>query len=368
MHDGQRNGHGQREHHDEQRSEVAGTAVSRRRMLGVGAAAAGGSLLLGAAPAVPAQAGPKGGVRAVRAPALRPGDRVRVVAPAASPNPTNMARGIEILRGWGLEVELGEHVYARYGYLAGTDDERLADLDAALDDPGIRGVFAARGGYGTQRIVDRIDLSGLRRAPRVVVGFSDITSLHGRLWREAGLVTFYGPMVNWTDSRTGPESVESLRRAVMTTDPVVITRDPGETAAPVLVPGRATGRLLGGCLTMLSTSIGAADVPSFDGALLFFEDVDEPPYSIDRMLTELRRTGVLRRIAGVVIGQITNSVGAPDQWDAVAVLRDRLGDLGVPVLGGLRLGHGPGQLTVPLGARATIDAEAGTLTVEPGVR
>ncbi|MBG6104359.1 muramoyltetrapeptide carboxypeptidase [Micromonospora vinacea] len=335
-------------------------------MLRMGAAAAGGAVLVGSAEA--AQAAPAGAKRALRAPALAPGDRVRVVSPGGTPNPTNMARGIEILRSWGLEVELGAHVFATYGYLAGTDAQRLADLNAALTDPGIRAVFAARGGYGTQRIVDQIDVSGLRRDPRVVVGFSDITSIHGKLWRDTGLVTFYGPMVNWNDARTGPESAEALRRAVMTTAPVTIVRDPAETAAPVLVPGTASGPLLGGTLTMISTSLGAGDAPRFDDAILFFEDVDEAPYSIDRMLTELRRVGVLARVAGVAIGQITNSVGGAGEWDAAAVLKDRLYDLGVPVLAGLRLGHGNGQLTVPLGARATIDAEAGTLTVEPGVR
>ncbi|MEV7328363.1 LD-carboxypeptidase [Micromonospora sp. NPDC093244] len=334
----------------------------------MGAAAGGAAVLVGSAQAAPAQAAPRGARRVLRAPALAPGDRVRVVSPGSTPDPTNMARGIEILRSWGLEVELGRHVFTRYGYLAGTDAERLADLNAALNDPGVHAVFAARGGYGTQRIVDRIDLSGLRRDPRVVVGFSDITSIHGKLWRETGLATFYGPMVNWNDSRTGPESAEALRRAVMTTAPVTITRDPAETAASVVVPGRASGLLLGGCLTLISTSLGAGDAPDFDDAILFFEDVDEAPYSIDMMLTELRRMGVLRRVAGVVIGQITNSVGEPGEWDAASVLKDRLYDLGVPVLGGLRLGHGDGQLTVPLGARATIDAEAGTLTVEAGVR
>ncbi|MEH1164073.1 LD-carboxypeptidase [Micromonospora sp. CPCC 205539] len=345
-----------------------GAALSRRHILGAGVAAAGGALLVGAGDAAAAQAAPRRPQKPVRARALAPGDRVRVVSPGSTPDPALMARGIEILRGWGLEVELGQHVYSKYGYLAGTDEQRLADLNAALNDPGVRAVFAARGGYGTQRIVDRIDVSGLRRDPKVVVGFSDITSIHGKLWRDTGLIGFYGPMVNWTDSRTGPESAEALRRAVMTTAPITITRDPAETAAPVLVPGRATGRLLGGCLTLISTSLGAADSPDFDGAILFFEDVDESPSSIDGMLTELRRVGVLRRVAGVVVGQITDSVGEPGEWDAVAVLKDRLYDLGVPVLGGLRLGHGNGQLTIPLGARATIDATAGTLTVEAGVR
>ncbi|WP_433384964.1 S66 peptidase family protein [Micromonospora sp. KLBMP9576] len=348
-------------------TEPADAALSRRRVLHAGAAAAaGGALLVGTGGA--ARAAPRGGRTPLLARALAPGDRVRVVSPGSTPDPALMERGIAILRGWGLQVELGRHVYARHGYLAGTDAQRLADVNAAFADPGVRAVFAARGGYGTQRIVDRLDVAALRRDPKVVVGFSDITSIHGRLCREAGLVGFYGPMVNWTDSRTGPESAEALRRAVMTTAPMTITRDPAETAAPVMVPGRATGRLLGGCLTLISTSLGARDAPDFDGAILFFEDVDEAPYDYDRMLTELRRVGVLGRVAGVAIGQITNSIGEPGEWDAASVLKDRLYDLGVPVLGGLPLGHGNGQLTVPLGARATIDAEAGTLTVQAGVR
>jgi muramoyltetrapeptide carboxypeptidase len=231
----------------------------------------------------------------------------------------------------------------------------------------VRGVFAARGGYGTQRIVDRVDTGAARRDPKVVVGFSDITALHGKLWRDAQLATFYGPMINWSDTRTGPDSAESLRSAVMTTAPIVLTRDPAESSAAVEVPGRVTGRLLGGTLTMLDTSIGAGDFPDLAGAILVFEDVDEAPYSYDRMLTHLRRVGALKKIAGVAIGQLVNA-GPPGELDAPAVLRDRLGDLKVPVLGGLRIGHGNGQLTVPLGVQATIDTAAGTLTVEPGVR
>jgi muramoyltetrapeptide carboxypeptidase len=278
-----------------------------------------------------------------------------------------MDRGLQILRGWGLRVEVAPHVFDRWGYLAGSDANRLADLNAALRDPRVRGIFAARGGYGCQRIVDRVDVAAARRDPKVVVGFSDITSLHGRLWREARLATFYGPMVNWTDSRTGPESEASLRAAVMSTDRVVLSRDPAETSAAVHVPGRAGGRLLGGTLSMLETSLGAGDAPGLAGAILLIEDVDEPPYSYDRMLTHLRRVGALGKINGVAVGQLVNA-GEPGERDVPSVVQERLGDLGVPVLGGLRIGHGKGQLTVPLGVPAVIDTAAGTLTVEPGVR
>jgi muramoyltetrapeptide carboxypeptidase len=192
--------------------------------------------------------------------------------------------------------------------------------------------------------------------------------LSGRLWTSARLVSFYGPMVNWTDSRTGPAEIESLRKAVMTTDPIVLTSDPAEPSAAVAVPGVATGTLLGGNLTMVQASLGTRDLPDLRKAILVIEDTDESPYSYDRMLTHLIRAGALRRIAGVAIGQFTNAPVVNGQWTAAQAVQDRLGGLGVPVLGGLRIGHGIGQLTVPLGSRATIDTAAGTLTVEAGVR
>lgn len=337
---------------------VGRVTISRRTLIGMATAATAAVF------PTSAQAGAR---KVVRPRALRPGDRVRVIAPAGVPD-TRLARGIQILQSFGLVVEEGKHLYDRYGYLAGTDEDRLADLNAAFRDPGVRGIFAARGGYGTQRIIDRLDLGAVRRDPRVVVGFSDLTVLSGRLWTAARQVSFYGPMVNWTDSRTGPAEIESLRRAVMTTDPIVLTSDPAEPSAAVSVPGVASGTLLGGNLTMIQSSLGTDDLPVLLDAILLFEDTDEGPYSYDRMLTHLGRAGALDRIAGVAIGQFTNAPVTAGQWAAAEAVQDRLGSLGVPVLGGLRIGHGNGQLTVPLGTRATIDTATGTLTVAPGVR
>jgi muramoyltetrapeptide carboxypeptidase len=341
--------------------------ISRRGLLrGAAAVAAGGAVtgaLAGGTEAVAAPAGPP----VQRPRALKAGDRVRIVAPAR-PGDARLDIGIGILRGWDLEVEVATHVYDQFGYLAGTDADRLADLNAALRDPGVRGVFAARGGYGCQRIADGVDVAAVRRDPKVFVGFSDITSLHGKLSR-VGLATIYGPTMTWTASLNNPASMESLRRAVMTTDPIVITRDPAEPSAAVDVPGKATGTLRGGNLTMLDTGVGTGDFQDFAGAILLFEDVDEQPYSYDRMLTHLRRSGALAKIKGIAIGNLTNATGPAGEWDAATAIRDRVSGLGVPVLGGLRIGHGSGgQLTVPLGVSATIDTTAGTLTVQPGVR
>jgi muramoyltetrapeptide carboxypeptidase len=348
--------------------------LSRRGLLATGAVVAGGAVAGAALGAGPAQGAPDQrlpGGPVVRPPALKAGDRVRIVAPAY-PGDARLVRGIEILESFGLVVEFGEHVYDTYGYLAGTDADRLADLNAAFRDPGVRCVFGARGGYGTQRIVDGLDVAAVRHDPKVFIGFSDLTALHGKLWRSARLVTFYGPLATWTDSRTGPTSIESMRAALMTTDPIVITREPAEPSSAVNIRGNATGiasgPLLGGNLTMVETSVGAGDFPNLDGAIFLFEDTGEAPYSYDRMLTQLRRVGALKRIAGVAIGQFNAAEVPAGQWTAAQAVTDRLADLGVPVLGGLRIGHGSGQLTVPLGARATIDTTAGTLTVDPGVR
>jgi muramoyltetrapeptide carboxypeptidase len=298
--------------------------------------------------------------------ALRPGDQVALVSPSGPLRPETLVEGIALLESWGLRVSVAPHAHARHGFLAGTDAERLADLNTALADPGIRGVVSTRGGYGAQRIADGLDLAAVRADPKVVVGFSDITALQLALWRGARLATVHGPSPRRL-VELAPECAESMRRAVMTADPVVIAADPAEETAPVRVPGTARGTLLGGNLCLVAASLGTADMPDLTGAVLLLEEVQEPPYKVDRMLTHLRRAGALDRVAGIAVGQFTDCA---DEWPVsiVDVLTERLGDLGVPVLGGLPIGHGAGQLTVPVGVPAVLDAGAGTLRVEPAVR
>lgn len=304
---------------------------------------------------------------AVRGPVLRPGDAVAVVSPSGPARRDLVEAGAALLRSWGLRPQVAPHAYARRGYLAGADSQRTADLNAALADPRVRAVICTRGGYGAQRIADALDTDAVRRDPKPVVGFSDVTALQLALWRRARLACLHGPGAAWRGGRTGAASAESLREALMTTGPAVLKRDESTVTAPVTVPGVASGRLLGGNLCLLATSLGTGDVPEMSGAILLLEDVDEPPYKADRMLTQLRRAGVLSGLAGVALGQFTRcgddaSSGIPE------VLAERLTDLGVPVLGGLPVGHGTEPLTVPVGVPATLDASAGTLTVTPAVR
>ncbi len=290
-----------------------------------------------------------------------------LVSPSGPTRPERVARGIELLTGWGLRPQVAPNAYARRGYLAGDDALRAADLNAAFADPQVRGVICTRGGYGAQRVVDLIDMAAVRRDPKVVAGFSDITALQFALWRGARLAGVHGPGAAWVDERTPLRSAESLHTALMTTAPVTVEAVPGEETYPVRVPGRAVGRLLGGNLCLITATLGTPDMPDLTGAVLLVEEVQEPPYKVDRMLTHLRRAGVLDGLAGVAVGQFTDCA---DGWatTVVDVLTDRLGDLGVPVLGGLPIGHGPGQLSVPVGTSATLDATAGTLTVAPAVR
>ena len=308
--------------------------------------------------------------RPVRPPLLRPGDRVRLVSPASPPDPQAVEVGERVLSDWGLVVQRGAHIFDVYGYLAGTDGDRLADLNAALRDPTCRAVIATRGGYGVQRIIDGVDFAAVRRDPKPVVGFSDITALQMELWNRARLVTIHGPMAAMLDQRTNPVSTRSLRHALMTPKPISLASDPREPSAGVRRPGLASGVLLGGNLTLLATSVGTKSFPDLRGAILIIEEVGEATYRIDRMLTQLRRARALDGIAGVALGQFTDiltSTVAGADFSLDEVLRDRLGDLGVPILGGLAVGHGDEQFTVPFGVRATLDTHAGTLTMSAGV-
>ena len=307
----------------------------------------------------------------LRPPALRPGDEVRLVSPAGPTLPERVTRGIELLTHWGLRPTVGRHAYAQKGYLAGADGDRLADLNDAFRDPNVRGIVCTRGGYGSQRIVDDIDMDAVRADPKVVVGFSDITALQLALWRGARLATVHGPGAAWLDERTGPEAAESLRRAVMSAEPAVLKAREVEETFPVRRPGAAPGPvtavLLGGNLCLLCATVGTPDLPDVTGAILLIEEVGEPPYKVDRMLVHLRRAGVLNGIAGVAVGQFTDCA---DAWPTsiVDVLDEHLAPLGVPVLGGLPIGHGRDQLSVGLGVPATLDVAGGMLTVEEATR
>ncbi|MEV0645572.1 LD-carboxypeptidase [Phytomonospora sp. NPDC050363] len=303
--------------------------------------------------------------KAVRPPRLVRGDKVRLVSPAGPPDHAAVEVGIALLEGWGLTVEVAEHALGHAGYLSASDGKRLADLDDAFADPEVRAVIATRGGYGAQRIVDGVDYAAVRADPKPMVGYSDITALHTALWRRASVASLHGPMAAWKSDLNTAAGERALRDALMSARDVVLERDPGDPTASVKVAGRATGTLLGGNLSTLVAE--HRNLPDLTGAILFLEDVHEEPYRIDAMLTGLLRAGALDGVTGVAVGQFYECVGGQGNQTAADVLTDRLGDLGVPVLGGLPVGHGYGPLSMPLGTRAELDAKAGTLTIEAAV-
>ncbi len=297
---------------------------------------------------------------------LRSGDRVRLVSPASPPDRDGVYACARIFERWGLKVELGRYVFCRTRYLAGTDEQRLADINDALRDPGVRAIFATTGGKGAYRIADRLDFAAAALDPKFLVGFSDITALHLALWRVCKLVGVHGPLASWSDEFVGPDAVESLRRAVMTTEPIILRSDPLESTSSLTTRDRATGVVIGGNLDTLAITAGWA-LPSLEGAIWLIEAAGMGHGHVDRQLTMLANAGHLKGLRGVAVGQFTNFVAHSD-WTIVDVLRDHLDRYGVPILGGLPIGHGKNPKTVPIGAMATLDAESGTLTVQAGAR
>ncbi|MFF3513483.1 LD-carboxypeptidase [Streptomyces sp. NPDC002573] len=298
---------------------------------------------------------------------LAPGARVAVVAPSGPVVEERLAAGLDLLRGWGLDPVVGPHVLDRhpdFPYLAGTDADRAADFQAAWCDPDIAAVLCARGGYGAQRMVDLLDWDALRAAgPKVLVGFSDITALHEAFAVRLGLATLHGPMVSALDFLKNERAQEHLRATLFEPESVTTIRASGGTA---LVPGRARGVTLGGCLSLLAAELGTPHARSgARGGLLMIEDIGEEAYRVDRTLTQLLRSGGLEGVAGIALGS-WKECGSYELLRRV--LADRLGGLGVPVVEEFGFGHCDGALTIPFGVAAELDAEAGTLTLaEPAL-
>jgi muramoyltetrapeptide carboxypeptidase len=293
---------------------------------------------------------------------LAPGARVAVVAPSGPVPEERLQAGLDILRGWDLEPVVAPHVLDRheeFGYLAGTDADRAADVQAAWCDPAVDAVLCARGGYGAQRMVDLLDWDALRAAgPKVFLGYSDITALHEAFAARMGLVTLHGPMVASVDFLKNARTQEHLRATLFEPESVRVVASRGRS----LFPGRARGVTLGGCVSLLAAELGAPSArTSARGGLLMIEDVGEEAYRLDRILTQLLRAGWLTGVAGVALG---SWVDCGPYEEVRAVLADRLGGLGVPVVEEFGFGHCEGALTIPFGARGELDAGAGTLTLD----
>lgn len=294
----------------------------------------------------------------IRKPApLAPGDRVAVLAPGAAVDAAALEDGIRELEALGLVVVRGKHLLDRRGYLAGSDAERLADLTAAFRDPEIRGIIAARGGYGCGRLLPLLDAELFRAHPKVFVGHSDLTYLLSYLGSEAGMVTFHGPLVAALSKKAATSLFAMVSGA----------RAPWQqAAAEVIRPGTGEGRLVGGCLSIVTAMLGTPWALPTKGRILFLEDVNEKPYRIDRMLTQLRQAGAFDGVAGVVFGEMVGCSATPGEAVSVRdVIRDAFERAPFPVAFGLPSGHGAGTVTLPLGVRAQLAGERLTLLEKP---
>lgn len=329
----------------------------------------GGLALMGAMPfAMGALSGAPAMARSTHLPPrLQLGETVGLIAPAGF---SDDAAALDAIRhtitGMGLVPKMGRHVLERHGYLAGTDQQRADDIHAMFADDDVRGIFAIRGGWGCARLLPLLDWDLIRAHPKLLIGYSDITALHLAFARRAGFSTIHAPNAAGRWLKT---SWESLWRLAFTGEtPLLGAGEAGASTGDLPVttirPGLASGRLLGGNLTVLTTLMGTPWLPDFDGAILFLEDVAEAEYRVDRMLSQLALAGVLGRLSGVVFGQCTrcsSGVGDYIGFTLPQIFEQYFAPLGIPAFSGANIGHLSNQLSLPFGARVEMDAAAGTI-------
>jgi muramoyltetrapeptide carboxypeptidase len=292
---------------------------------------------------------------------------IRFVAPAGPVSAKEVNRCREQFEARGYKVVVPEGIERRYLYLDGTDDERAAELNAAFRDPDARAVFACRGGYGLTRILDRLDYEALAKHPKIVLGFSDLTALHLAIGAKCRLASFHGPMplaaLNKDDGER--KYANDLLWRLLSTgqyadDPALALTVPSPSPSEkprALAPGKATGRLTGGNLSLVAATVGTPYQIETKGRILFLEDTHEAAYRVDRMLSQMRLAGLLDGLAGVVLGAFDGA----DEAELAAVFRDYFADKGYPVLAGFHVGHIPHNAVLPCGIPAEIDADSGTL-------
>ena len=300
---------------------------------------------------------------------LKRGDTVGVIAPSSPPNLENLNKALPFLEELGLKVKLGSSVEAKHGYLAGTEEERLADLHAMFEDPEVAGIICAGGGYGAARLTDKIDFAMIKENPKVFWGYSDITFLHTAIGEYADLVTFHGPMLA---SDVGKQEFHerSGRMFGQLFAPFELHYDEGISTLTAVSRGVAQGELVGGNLGLLRSSIGTKFEIDTKNKILLIEDIEKQPYEVDGMLNQLRMARKFEELAGVVIGDFKNSdPKQPEESLNLDQIFDHyFKDLGVPVVKGFKIGHCEPHFSVPLGALAKLDANEMTLTVLPGVK
>lgn len=304
--------------------------------------------------------------------ALKEGSTIGIVAPASGVSGREISGAVSTLERLGYAVKTGKYLTRGFGYLAESDEKRAAEFMQFVEDPDVDCVMAVRGGYGVMRILPMLDFDVIRANPKIIIGYSDITALVNAVYQKSGLIAFHGPVATSSfDSYT----LDSFRRTLTAPVPAgeFVESDEyngssfGEARASTIVPGKATGRLVGGNLSLVSDMMGTPWEVDMAGKILFLEEIAEEPYRVDRMLTQLALSGQLARCAGVALGRF-RKCEAPRRGGAFQVslsleqvIRNTLEPIGVPTVYGLSIGHIGSKLTVPVGGLATLDADAKTI-------
>lgn len=293
--------------------------------------------------------------------ALKPGDTIGIVSPSSSVTPEQTERCFNLLQDQGYKLKVFPNVYNRHGFLAGTDDERVHDIHAAFSDSEVNAVFCSRGGYGASRLLNQLDWDMMAASRKMFLGFSDITVLHAAL-NKRGLPTVHAPMALTLGFERPDWVIESFLNVLK-----------GKLKAPehaalgtCLNPGVSEGIVTGGCLVLLCDLIGTSEQIDFTDKLVLIEDVDESPHRVDAMLTHLLNSRFLDRASGLIIGEMTRTDEKADkaigELNWVEIIKERLGPLGLPTMLHFPFGHAKAMLSLPLGIRARMDANNGTLT------
>lgn len=340
-------------------------SLTRRQLIGAGLALGAGVSGISA----PLNAA---SVSIVKPKRLRPGMTIGLVTPASNvPEDQDLYAAMDLVRSLGFVAKPSKNLFSRTQYLAGTDQERADDLNAMFSDTDVDGIFCVRGGYGSGRLLRFLDYDMIGKNPKVLMGYSDITAILNAIYLRTGLVTFHGPIAggNFSDYTYGQyeKVLVNPASAMRIGEPPPFESRPGvvdwNNRLTPIVDGVAEGHLVGGNLSLMVTLLGTPYEPNFEGAILFLEDVSEPPYSVDRMLTHLWMSGQLERVAGIVLGKFSDADYDSNTFSMEQVLRDRLEPLGIPTLRGAMIGHIEDKTVVPLGIRAKLDVAAGSLTL-----
>lgn len=310
----------------------------------------------------------------LKPPRLKEGDTVGLINPAGTtfhPDDVNIAK--ETLAALGLKMKAGEHLLDRYGYLAGTDENRAADINTMFSDPEVNAMITLRGGWGCNRILHLLDYKAMAKNPKILMGYSDITSLLLAFYAKASLVSFHGPVGTSTWNKYSTEYVKRLlfdAEAFTMENPTDIGDNLTQTKNRIwtIRGGTARGKLLGGNLSVLTAMVGSDYLPNFKNNILFLEEVGEDVYRVDRMLTQLKLAGILDEISGFVFGKCSKCEDSEPLMTLEEVFDDHIMPLGIPAWYGSMIGHISDKFTMPVGVEAEIDAESGKITLlEPAV-